>query len=417
LRVLFVCQAFRPHFEGGTERVARVHAKALREAGHELAIIAAAPPGAAQVGCVEGLDTYFVEDRLLTDDPLAERLLIERPERCAAVLQLARDWAPDVVHIQHLAGMSLGLTAALASLGLPVFHSLHDLFVTCPRFFRDPLEGVVCPPVGELAACAACLAPEAPELEANVLEPVLGERVRRMRAELEAATGLFAPSASHARRLEELLALAPDSIAVLPNGLTEDYTRGTVAPLPVAPGAPLELLSFGHRVRTKGLVELVRAAAAAARRVERPLHLTLLGAPLEPGLDVELARLAPPLRLTLEGPYDHARLTTAAGRAHVALFPSKALESYGLVVDEALALGLPVMAADAGALGERVGAAGLVLPRPLGAPEVEAWAAALVELALDPTRLEAWRAAIPDRMPGPRDAAALLLEHYSLSRS
>jgi len=417
VRILFVCQTFLPHFEGGTERVARAHAKALQRAGHAVRIVAPAPAGKAGVAQVEGLDVYFVEETALGPDALEDRLLIERPERRAAVLLVARDFAPDVVHIQHQASLSLGLVPALRELGAAVFVSLHDLFVTCPRFFRDPIEGVACPPPSEFAACAVCIADEAPGFSPAELEVALGERDRRMRAELEGADGLFAPSASHARRIELLLEFDPGRISVLANGLTESMKRVAAAPLPSDASAPLELLFFGHRVRTKGIVELVRAASAAAGKSARPLHLVCLGAPLEPGLDEELTRLASPLKLTLEGTYDMARLAQAAARAHIALFPSKALESYGLVVDEALALGLPVLCAEAGALAERVGGAGLVLPSPRDEAATRAWSEALLELASDPARLEAWRAAIPDRMPGPSDAAAALLEHYSLPRS
>lgn len=415
MRILFVCQAFLPHFEGGTERVARAHARALRELGHELLIVAAAPPGSQPEAEVDGLPVRFVEESSPGSDPLAERLWIERPGRRDAVLELAREFAPDVVHVQHLASLSLGLVQPLRALGCRVFVSLHDLFVTCPRFFRDPIAGVRCPGPGEFAACAACIAPEAPGFECDELKAALLQRHLRMVGELALADGLLAPSASHGRRLEALLGLETGSIQTLPNGLTEDLAR--VAPLgPPVGNEPLELLFFGHRARTKGLVELVRAASKAAETAARPLGLTCLGAPLEPGLDAELGRLAPPLALRLGGPYTQPELARAAAGAHLAVFPSKALESYGLVVDEALALGLPVLASSAGALGERVGAAGLVLDSPTSPSALAQWTDALVELAREPARLEAWRAAIPDRMPGPSEAAAALLKTYSPPR-
>ena len=419
MRVLFVCQSFAPLFEGGTERVAHAHAAALLAAGAEVAIVAGAPAGsgveAANPHDVDGLAVYFVEERPPGPDLLQERLLFERPAVRAEVLRVVRALAPDVVHVQH--SLSLGLVPALAALGLPVFVSLHDLFATCPRYFRDPLPGLVCPDdastsAPDFAICAACIAPEAEGFGAAELAEGLRERARRFATELAAATLLLAPSASHARRLERLLRLAPGAVRELPNGLVTPLIRPATSLAIPGDGQPLELLSFGHRVRAKGVVELVRAASLAAGEAGRPLHLTLAGAPLEPGLDAELARLAPPARLTLLGPFLHTDLERLASRAHVAVFPSKALESYGLVVDEALALGLPVLAANAGALGERVGAAGRVLPRPVDEPAVAAWATALLELVRDPSCLLAWRAAIPDRMPGPEAAASQLLELY-----
>lgn len=426
MRVLFVCQSFAPLFEGGTERVAHAHARALREAGAEVTIVAGAPAGASVAAAnpydVGGLCVFFVEEHPLGPDALADRLWLERPAVRAEVLRLAAAFAPDVVHVQHQASLSLGLVPALTERGLPVFVSLHDLFATCPRFFRDPLEGLVCPASASPSApdfrtCAACIAPEAEGYSKEALEAALFERARRFARELTSATALIAPSASHARRLEGLLGLDPNTVHVVPNGLVTPLVRPAARLAPPTGAEPLELLSFGHRVRAKGVVELVRAASQAANRSERPLHLTLAGAPLEPGLDEELQRLAPPAKLTLTGPFRHDELPRLASRAHLAAFPSKALESYGLVVDEALALGLPVLASDAGALGERVGAAGRVLPLPVDAAAVATWAATLAEVADDPTCLATWRAAIPDRMPGPEDAARRLLELYSSPRS
>jgi glycosyltransferase involved in cell wall biosynthesis len=96
----------------------------------------------------------------------------------------------------------------------------------------------------------------------------------------------------------------------------------------------------------------------------------------------------------LEGAYDVAALSSilsARGGAHVAAFPSRAPESYGLVVDEALALGVPCLVSDRGALPERVGAAGRVLPP----ADPAAWTRALSELLDAPETLERWRAALP----------------------
>lgn len=424
MRVLVLSQSFAPVFEGGTERVARTQARALRDLGHEVRVIGAAPS--------EHVGHYVVDDLpvelVLEDFPagdldalLAQRLWLERPTRRAAVLALADAHGPfDLVHVQHLASLSLGLVPAFKARGARVIISLHDLFATCARFFRDPPagSGVTCPTRAQgFGACAVCLGPEAPEVAHADLAAAVGERDRRFRAELAAADALVAPSQSHARRVEALLDLAPQAVAVVPNGLVSALQMPT-AP---APDGPLTLLHFGHRVRTKGVVELVRAVEAAARTTGQRLRLVLLGAELEPGLDAELRALSSAADLELHGAYDMDELAAAAARAHVAAFPSKALESYGLVVDEALALGLPVLVADTGdgqtpgALAERVGAAGQVLPRPLSDAAVGAWAAAIARLAEETARapkggrLDGWRAAIPTRMPGPADAAAHLL--------
>lgn len=422
MRVLVLCQSFAPVFEGGTERVARAQALALRELGHDVYVIAAAP--ASQVGhvVVDGLPVDFVEEDFPPgdlQDAIAQRLWIERPTRRAAVLAIVdacsqADGRFDLVLIEHLASLSLGLVPALQARGARVIVALHDLFVTCARFFRDPPAGITCPAPGEaLHACATCVSPEAPGAPADLLLAAVTERAHRFRSELSAADLLIAPSESHARRLSALLDLAP--IHVVPNGLLTDLT-----PPRDVKHAPLTVLHFGHRVRTKGVVELVRAAESAAQRGAE-LSLILMGTALEAGLDDELLSHAVSFDLELIGAYEPADLERAAARCQLAAFPSKALESYGLVVDEALALGLPALVSDTGdgvtpgALAERLHGAGQALPRPIDAAGQAAWSDALLHLAREiqepgqGTRLTLWTQAIPSKMPGPREAVLQML--------
>ena len=422
MRVLVLSQSFAPVFEGGTERVARAQARALRALGHDVHVIAAAP--ADQVGrvTVEGLAVDFVEEDFPPgdlNDAIAQRLWLERPTRRAAVLAIVdaeaqKGGAFELVLIEHQASLSLGLVPALQARGARVIVALHDLFVTCARFFRDPPAGITCPGPGEtLEACATCVSPEAPGAPAELLLAAVTERARRFRQELSAADLLIAPSASHARRLSALLDLAP--IHVVPNGLLTD-----LSPAREVKHAPLTVLHFGHRVRTKGVVELVRAAESAAQRGAE-LRLILMGTELEAGLADELLGLADSFDLELFGAYERAELERVATRCQLAAFPSKALESYGLVVDEALALGLPALVSDTGdgatpgALAERLGGAGLALPRPVDAAGQTAWSDALHSLAREiqepgqGTRLTLWTKAIPSKMPGPREAVLQML--------
>ena len=85
------------------------------------------------------------------------------------------------------------------------------------------------------------------------------------------------------------------------------------------------------------------------------------------------------------------------------------------MVDEAFALGLPVLVADSGALPERLcpggegaAAAGQSLP----AVNLRAWADAIAILVKDPAVITRWRAAIPSTMPGPSEAARLVEPLY-----
>jgi len=98
----------------------------------------------------------------------------------------------------------------------------------------------------------------------------------------------------------------------------------------------------------------------------------------------------------------------ALGDVHLGAFPSRAWESYGLVPDELMALGVPVWVSDRGAPKERVGRAGRVL----AAEDAAAWTSALSEVLADPAALERERLALPVRVRTAADAVRELEELY-----
>ena len=403
MKLALVTQHFAPHFEGGTERVVRAQAQALAELGHDVCIVAGTDrPHAGRDVERSELDALPVAHLPRHPDETYDLTLArERLERLVA----AEVAGCDLVHLHHWSTLSARLVRTLQQ---PVVVSLHDLFVTCPRFFRSsPDPGIVCP-VGpeELDACVACIRPDAPGHGAEELERGLAERRAGLTAELDAAARIVAPSRSHAERVRHLLGRDDLGIEVVPNGLCAPLER--VPRRGRTPGEPLRVLHPGHRTRAKGTADLVRALAAVADLRPGAVALTLAGDCVEEGFDEELRRAAGALPLSVRGSYDAALLSTLAREADLVALPSLALESYGLVVDEALALGLPVWVSDRGALGERVGAAGRVLP----AGDPSAWTEAFVAVVDDPAELEAERDAVPARVRSARDAAADLVELY-----
>ena len=158
---------------------------------------------------------------------------------------------------------------------------------------------------------------------------------------------------------------------------------------------------FGGLVTVKGVLELVAAVAGL------PCELHLSGPFHDASLEDEVrARTAANgNRLVLRPRYSGDDRHPARD-LHLAVFPSKCQETYGLVVDEALAHGVPTVVSDAGALAERAGTPGVVVT-PLAA-----LASTVRELVGSPSRLEALRAAIPASLPTIAASAARHLELY-----
>lgn len=404
MKLALVTQHFAPRFEGGTELVVRAQARELARLGYEVRVVAGSDrrhQGVdVEVESVDGLAVHFVPR---TDQEPYDFGLV-RPRVARIVRELVSD--AELVHVHHWATLHGALVRELAA-DRPVVLTLHDLFTSCPRFFRLPHPSVPrCPERGEFMTCARCCAPDAPGLGLEESERALRARHASFQAELAAAAFLVVPSRSHAKRLLQHVDLEPEKLAVVPHGLCAPLER--VAQAWTGSGK-LRVLHLGHRALAKGVLDLVRALAALPdpSRVE----LLCLGSEVEGDFDASLRREARGFALTFLGGYERdalaARLREAGG-AHLAALPSRAFESYGLVVDEALALGLPTWVSDRGAPKERVGEAGRVLP----AADPLAWSRAFAEVLADPARLERQRRAIPERLPSALDACRTLDEIY-----
>ena len=173
----------------------------------------------------------------------------------------------------------------------------------------------------------------------------------RERATLRAAAGVVATSRWTARRLAAVHGLAAGRVAVAAPG---------VDPAPLAPGTaagrPPHLLCVGSITPTKGQDVLVEALATVA---DRPWTCDLVGpVARDPGhaaaVAAAVARHDLDARVRVTGPRMGVGLDAAYAATDLLVVPSRA-ETYGMVVTEALARGIPVLATDAGGLPETLG--------------------------------------------------------------
>lgn len=425
MRIALVTQQYPPHFEGGTEVVVRAQARALAARGHDVSITSGTDRPHAGVDVLEsevdGLPVAHLPRR--ADEPYD--LLLERP-RLARLVE-ARVQGADLVHVHHWSTLSGDLVRRLSG-SQPVAVTLHDLFTTCPRFFRVPPPvssaspespgslgpAIICPEPGDVEPCVRCCAPDAGGTPPELLRAGLEQRASAWRAELAAAALRIVPSRFHAAHLARVGGFDELALDVVEHGLCRALSPrapegSETGRAPWTGEGPLVVLHHGHRTAVKGTSDLVRAARAVHEQRPGALQLILAGAEVEAGFDARLRELAGELPIEWAGPYDGPELERLAARADLAAVPSRAPESYGLVVDEALALGLPVWAADRGALGERLGAAGRILP----ADDPAAWAAAFTTILDQPQLLARERDAVPDSRRTADDAARELEALYT----
>jgi glycosyltransferase involved in cell wall biosynthesis len=407
MRIVLVTHHFLPEFEGGTEAVVRAQARELAARGHHVRIVVGTdePHRGADV---ERLEVQGLEVNVLRrhrDEPYD--LELARPRLRALVAGLVA--GADLVHVHQWKTLHQHLVRDSRAVA-PVVVTLHDLFVTCPREFRLPPDpALVCPPRGEFEACVRCVANEADWSHAQFLAG-FEHRAAWTAAELAAADAVVCPSRAQVARIAEFHTLDEARLHVVPHGLSEALprlvTRGWLGL------GPLRVLFLGHRSEVKGLRELVRGAAALGAAERARLELVLLGEAVQPGFDDELRALGRGLTLRFLGSYSHADLAArfaALGPVHLGAFPSRAWESYGLVPDELMALGLPVWVSDRGAPRERIAGAGRVLP----AEDAAAWTRELARALAEPESLERERLALPTKVRTASEAVRELEALYA----
>lgn len=248
------------------------------------------------------------------------------------------------------------------------------------------IDGLVASVVPEV------LLPEAARLRLVVLLHMPREDPREIAA-LSAATAIVATSEWTRRWLSDNCGLPPDHVHVVPPG---------VDPAELVEGTPAggRLLCVGAVTPVKGQDLLVDALAAVD---DIAWQCVCVGA-----LDVDAAFVADVRRrsegrqlgdrVRLTGALTAAELAIAYAEADVLVLASRA-ETYGMVVTEALARGLPVIATDVGGVREAVGrAADGSRPAVLVPPEdPQAFAQAVRAWLTDPRARGRLRAAARSR--------------------
>jgi GT2 family glycosyltransferase len=365
VRILLVGHGYPPEASGGTERCVEATARGLA-ARHEVGVLhrsadAARPDHELRESTREGV-------RLFSLNNLARRAAgfeaYRNPLVAARAAELLERFAPELVHVHHLHGLSTGLVFEARRRGVPVVITLHDFWPACALGQLVNLRHRVCPGptprrclgcVGGLAAggpltlalpLARLVAPALPWASRRV-----AERLDTMREVLRSADLVLAPSRFLGQRLS---ALGFGEIGYLPNPRE---------PLPEAPRRPspdgrFRIGFVGACIPSKG----VHVLAEAFGRLEEPRARLLVYGPFPPYhgdsgyRDRVAARLrgVPGAADALQGAFPHERLGDVLAGLDCLVVPSVWEENAPRTVEEAFAARLPLVASDHGGLRERI---------------------------------------------------------------
>jgi glycosyltransferase involved in cell wall biosynthesis len=302
---------------------------------------------------------WIVEDRRVEREFLlsgaANQVTRMNDEVAHAALLSALDLFDfDAIHIHNLIGHSLAPFDALANFDGPVLCSVHDLFLACPNFSLLYMKTEPCGIPEDLSVCARCLAdiaespmPGSPPMENGSLE-YLAEFRATISKRLDTVDHWVFASQSAADYFLRVYAPDPARVEIIEHGAVIRLGRRPRAPDErLLRDEPLRVAFVGLGWAKKGLDAVNEIAEAFRGSSVEIHHFGPLKQPASPELHAY-------------GAYDNELLPELLHRAgiQIVLLPGAYAETFGIVMTEALASGIPVIGARYGALGERIRANG-----------------------------------------------------------
>ena len=392
LRVAIFGESYLPYLSGVTVATEAL-ARGLGAAGHEVLLLVPRPAGGAAPGTAGALGPeprYAWLPSYQGPRPAPADYRMPWP-RWSAAARLAVGFRPDIVHAQSPFVSGIMARAVARRAGAPLVFTHHTRFGDY-RHYLGPLAA----PGGWLvdrylrrfwAGCAAIVAPG-------------GRLATEIAAHFDRRRGTVVRAIPTGIELGALRALP----AADPRGMVGWASDATV------------VVSVGRLAREKSVEEVVDAFALAADEDASLRLLMVGGGPMEAALRLRAQEPALRGRVHLAGRLPRADALALASGSDLFALASRT-ETQGLVVAEALGLGLPVIAVDGPGVEDAVrpGIDGRLIRSEPAEGRVPGLAGAMVELAGNPVLRARLAAAAVDGAHR-FDAAARMAEVERLYR-
>jgi glycosyltransferase involved in cell wall biosynthesis len=362
LRILHLVHQYLPESIGGTELYTRNLAQYQVGQGHRVSLFTVSgatatsnkdTPSPAEE---EGVRVYRVP--VGSRSPQAIFFSLFHQKRIGDAFTAVLDQEqPDMIHLQHLMGLPVEVMNQVASRRIPFIVTLHDYWYACANAqLLTNYDATICPGPGPLwLNCARCALARAgrsggPWLPATaVIAPIMALRARKLRAILAEAQLLIAPT-DFVRATYRDLGFAAEKIRVIAHGINLPPSLPPRAKRPL--GAPLHAAYIGGLAWQKGVHVLIDAVK---RLPPETIRLTVAGDTTAfPEYAAGLQAQARQNNVHFMGRLPPADLWSFLATVDVVIVPSLWYETASLIVQEAFAARVPVIASRLGALAERV---------------------------------------------------------------
>lgn len=383
MRILLTVHQFLPESSAGTELIAYYLACELRRRGHDVRIVTTKPcPPDAQPHMDEyaydGLPVHRFHHQYVRREDQAHEFQSEYDHRMVYhwFKELLRTHRIDLVHVVHLMRLSTAPIDACLDAGIACVFTATDYWAICPMSQLRLPDGAMCRgPNPHSSNClwhllklhrekthsrmawAASGLPQwaigcgigmlrrgwfAGSYSAAGARAVMA-RAAHVRERLSRVQRILVPS----RTMGELLVangLPAERVAYLPYGIPVELLPRSTDRGRAGAMQPLRVVFVGQLAEHKGTHVLLQAFRRLPRDV--PLQVTVHGdGAARPGYTPRLRKLAgDDPRITFAGGFGHPQIGGILRQADVLVCPSLWYENTPLVIYEALAAGVPVVA-------------------------------------------------------------------------
>lgn len=375
MRILHIVHQYLPEHVGGTELYTQSVSQALARRGHQVTVFCRhGAEGIGQKNRVQGdVRVWSAWNGSLSP---ARRFFatfgdssIER-----AFEQVLDEADPGLVHIQHLMGLPVGLVRSILQKNIPFVITLHDYWWVCANAqLLTNYSQQVCDGPRLYVNCARCALARAGRWglwpTAPVLSILLAWRNRLLRRVLRQAERLIAPTV-FVRRWCSAHGVPVERSVVIPHGL--EYPTPDALPRR-RKNASVRLAYIGGLSWQKGVHVLLGALHGM-----QGAELWIAGDESFDPVYVSHLRAQAPSNVRFLGKLSRTEVWETLAQVDVVLVPSLWYETFSLIVHEAFAAGVPVVASRLGALDEivRDGVDGFLVPP----GDVREWRATLQRL-------------------------------------
>lgn len=417
MKIAFTVHKLPPESLGGTEVYTRSLARTLVGQGHQVAIFAPSTQVQQTTARMDD-DGVLIHNVPLNPNQAQESApalfwhTFRNHEFERAFQGFLTNWQPELVHFQHTQGVSAQLIA-LAQ-GLPRVATFHDYWYFCANSQLIRPDGKVCGgPSWGCMNCVDCATARADLHWLRTLRPLvampLAYRNREL-AQLTAQLDLMISPSAFLRSQYIDQGFDPARLTVLENGMDMSRIEVSQGRPRREPSLPLRFGFLGALAWQKGVHVLIDAFNTLSPEIAT---LDIYGSDTafpDYAASLRAAIRTPAVAIHPPAPYD--QVGKVLRDFDVLIVPSLWYENSPLVIQEAFAAGVPVIASRLGALEEKV------------QPGVSGWhfasgdagdlARVIHNLAADPAQITALRATLPTPPTMEAHARELVSRYKSL---